>query len=81
MRREERWSTPSDLAEYAFCPRAHHYRLHGEAPTSRSAEAGETYHARRLSAERWRAEHRSAPWLAVLAGLVAIALAAAWLIR
>jgi hypothetical protein len=70
-----RWTTPSDLAEYAFCPRAHFYRRHGEAPPSAEAVAGESYHRRRLSSERWRDEHRSVPWVAVAAGVLLLAVA------
>ena len=69
------WTTPSALAEYVFCPRAHFYRLHGEAPGSVEAAAGATYHRRRLSSERWRDEHRRIPWLAVVVGLGFVAVA------
>jgi hypothetical protein len=69
------WSTPSDLAEYAFCPRAHFYRHHADAPRSLRAEAGEAYHRRQLTAERWRATHPSVLWAAVVGGLALLALA------
>jgi len=66
---EDDWVTPSDLAEYTFCPRAHFYRQQTEEPRSRSARAGETFHRRRLGAERWREEHPHLPWVAVVLGL------------
>lgn len=75
MTDEGLWTTPSDLAEYTFCPRAHFYRRHGEAPRSRAAASGDAYHRRHLSGERWRDEHRLAPWLAVAAGVGLLAIA------
>jgi hypothetical protein len=75
------WTTPSDLAEYAFCPRAHYYRKTREAPPTRSAEAGTAYHRRRLGSERWRAEHPGAAWIALLAGAALVAAALATLLR
>jgi len=70
------WTTPSELAEYAFCPRAQHYRITQDAPASESAAAGTRYHQQRLGAERWRDEHRRLPWLAVVTGLLLLAIAA-----
>lgn len=72
-----RWTTPSELAEHTFCPRAQFYRRHSEAPPSEATNAGEAYHLRRLSSERWREEHSRAAWLtvAVGAGFLAIAVA------
>lgn len=78
------WTSPSELAEYTFCPRALHYRqTRGPAPPSRSADAGTAYHGDRLSAERWRAEHPGLPWAVVLVGglLVVVALLAAFGVR
>jgi hypothetical protein len=71
------WTTPSELAEYAFCPRAYHLRLGHPPPGSSAARRGVAYHQRKLSAERWRDEHRTAPWLAVLAGIALIVAAVA----
>jgi CRISPR/Cas system-associated exonuclease Cas4 (RecB family) len=79
--RERSWTTPSDLAEYTFCPRAHYFRRHGEAPSSPASEAGVAYHARQLGSERWREEHPLAPWLAVVVGVGLLALAAVVLFR
>ncbi|HYB63224.1 MAG TPA: hypothetical protein VEE86_02230 [Thermoplasmata archaeon] len=75
MADEPPWTTPSALGEYAFCPRAHFYRLRADPPPSRASVAGETYHARRLSSERWRDEHRAIPWLAVAVGVGLVAIA------
>ena len=75
MEGEPPWTTPSELAEYTFCPRAHFYRRQGNSPPSPAASSGVAYHQRRLASERWRDEHRSAPWLAVLAGAVLCVLA------
>jgi hypothetical protein len=60
------WVSVSDLAEYAYCPRAQWYRAHPpDAPPSRaavrSAERGAVYHDRRLSAVRGR-EARGPGW-------------------
>jgi CRISPR/Cas system-associated exonuclease Cas4 (RecB family) len=78
---ERPWVSPSDLAEYAFCPRALHYRRTRLSPPSRSADAGEAFHRRRLSAVRWREEHPGLPWLAVAAGVLLVVGAAVVLAR
>jgi len=72
-----RWVTPSDLAEYAFCPRALYYRRTRDAPDSEAADRGATYHRRRLSAERRRAEHGRLPWLALALGAALLLLGVA----
>lgn len=69
MDEQPTWTTPSSLAEYVYCPRAHYYRLHAEAPPTREASAGEEFHRRQLSSERWRDEHRRLPWVAVVLGV------------
>jgi len=66
------WTSPSALAEYAFCPRAHFYRLHECRPASPETVAGSVYHDRRLSAERWRSAHRRVPWFALVLGVVLV---------
>ncbi len=72
------WTSPSELAEYAFCPRAWHYRTtRGPAPASASSNAGTAYHARELSAQRWRSEHPLLPWAVAVLGVVL--LLGAWL--
>lgn len=73
MNPEGGWASPSDLAEYAYCPRSHWYRHHPPAggPARLASErrrAGERYHRRTLTAERHRAEGGGAYWLAVLVG-------------
>jgi len=67
---DRRWVTPSDLAEYAFCPRALHYRKTRDDPGSEAAARGAAYHRRRLSAERRRDEHGRLAWAAVALGVV-----------
>ncbi|MCI4345458.1 MAG: hypothetical protein L3K07_01700 [Thermoplasmata archaeon] len=51
------WATASELGEYAFCPRAWHYRAHPpeESPSDADLEReeyGREFHARALSRER-----------------------------
>ncbi|MCI4331552.1 MAG: hypothetical protein L3K19_06875 [Thermoplasmata archaeon] len=65
------WCTASDLAEYAYCPRAHFYRHHpppgGIDPESaRSQHVGTRYHARRSMAMETREQH-AGRWIAALA--------------
>jgi hypothetical protein len=65
----------SDLADYAYCPRAHWYHEHPPpggttSEARRRALAGSGYHARTLGAERQREERGGAYWAALLAGLV-----------
>ncbi|HTT16729.1 MAG TPA: hypothetical protein VMH49_05180 [Thermoplasmata archaeon] len=81
MASPEPWTSPSDLAEQTFCPRAYRFRRSGPSPPTASADAGVRYHARRLGAERWRAEHPGLPWVAVVVGLSLLALAVGWVIR
>jgi len=72
---DPRWTTPADLAEYAYCPRAHYYRRNGTAPETPAAAAGTAYHRRRLGSERWRDEHPGLPWAVVALGALLLALA------
>lgn len=81
-----RWTTPSELAEYAFCPRAHWYRNHPPAggPSGdgvRRAEAGERYHARTLRATRLHAERGASYWLLVVVGTLVALGGLVWLLR
>ena len=71
------WTTPSELAEYTFCPRAQFYRRSSDPPSSDAAIAGEEYHRRHLSSERWRDEHSRVAWLAVAVGFALFAVAVA----
>lgn len=76
------WVSASDLAEYAFCPRAQWYRRHPprEAPSeaaTRSARAGESYHAASLGREVDReARGSGGAVFAILVGLATLALLA-----
>ena len=81
MRDEEvsRWVTASELAEYAYCPRAWWYRRDPPAsgPTRESlvrADAGSRYHATVLGATVRR--ERTAGWLAAGAVVAALAVGA-----
>lgn len=70
MVRERPWLSASDLAEYAYCPRALYYRRRfPEAPVGPGSEAGRDYHHRRLGAERRRSSHAGAYWAALLVGV------------
>ncbi|MGP8078177.1 MAG: hypothetical protein ACLQD8_06125 [Thermoplasmata archaeon] len=65
------WASASDLAEYAYCPRALHYRARfPDAPDTPAAAGGRRYHERVLGAERRRAEHPTAYWAGVLVGIL-----------
>ena len=76
-RRDYDWATASDLAEYAYCPRAWWYRNHpSEVPPSsesvRSAVRGERFHDRELRAMVRR--ERLTPYLALLVAAVLLVL-------
>jgi CRISPR/Cas system-associated exonuclease Cas4 (RecB family) len=80
------WTSPSELADYAYCPRSHWYRAHPPArgPSSASAarsRAGVRYHRRVLTAERRRAERGAAYWAGVVLGVVLVVLGAVWILR
>ena len=82
MASDDGWTTPSDLADYAYCPRSHWYRHHpppgGPSPGAEErAREGVRYHWRELTAERHRAERGAAYWGALLLG-VALLLGGAW---
>jgi hypothetical protein len=86
MARDGSWTSPSDLADYAYCPRSHWYRHHPPAagPSATSgvrSRAGARYHARVLSAERRHAEHRGAYWVGILVGVALFAAGFVWLFR
>jgi CRISPR/Cas system-associated exonuclease Cas4 (RecB family) len=74
--------TASDLAEYAYCPRAYWYRRHpppeGPTPSSRGARAGgERYHARALTTRYRRERWPAVWWVLVAVGLLLFLLALA----
>ncbi len=75
------WCSPSELAEYAFCPRAHFYHRQAPAPRTPASAAGERYHEATLSGELWRDRHRRTAWAAVGLGLLLLGLGALVLLR
>ena len=80
------WVTASDLADYAYCPRAQWYRAHppAEGSTRESqdrAAAGSRYHRRVLGAERRRAEHGNVYWVALAVGATLVIGGAAWILH
>ncbi|MGI0128811.1 MAG: hypothetical protein ACREDE_00555 [Thermoplasmata archaeon] len=84
MGNDSSWVSASDVADYAYCPRAHWYHDHpprdGPRPgTQERAQAGERYHRRVLGAERRRAEHGGAYWAALAFGTVLVLGGAAWI--
>ncbi|MHB1435472.1 MAG: hypothetical protein ACYCPN_01610 [Thermoplasmata archaeon] len=84
MEPETPYASASDLAEYAYCERAHYYRSIGApvAPgSSARARAGQRHHARRLGAEA-RRESRGALYVGLLLlGLAALIGGAGWIFR
>jgi CRISPR/Cas system-associated exonuclease Cas4 (RecB family) len=79
-------TTPSDLADFAFCPRSHWYRHHPPpeppAPEAvRRAGRGARFHERALTATERRAEHGSGYWVLLLVGGLVVAGGLLWLLR
>jgi hypothetical protein len=86
MDEPDAWASATDLAEYAYCPRAHWYHEHPpdggpSRGSQRRADAGQRYHARELGGERRRAEHAGAYWGALLVGILLALGALAWILR
>jgi len=82
MGADDGWTSPSDIADYVYCPRSHWYRHHPPAggpsrASERSARYGVRYHDRVLTAERHRAERGGAYWAVFLVGAV-LALVGVW---
>lgn len=78
------WASVSDLAEYAYCPRAWYYRAHPppEGRTSasdRASSAGERYHRAELSRVEFDESHGAGYGALVLVALVLIAGALWWI--
>jgi CRISPR/Cas system-associated exonuclease Cas4 (RecB family) len=67
------YTTPSDLAEYAYCPRARHFRQElGDPPTTASMDAGTSFHATTLKSVRRRADHGRLLLIVALVGAVLV---------
>jgi len=86
MESDDGWTTPSDLAEYAYCPRSHWYRHHPppggpDRGAQERAQEGVRYHRRVLTGERHRAERGVAYWAALLVGVGLVLGGAWWLFR
>ncbi len=86
MESPEEVVSATDLAEYAYCPRAHYYRDHPPPggpvrSAQRRADAGRRYHAHELGGERRRAEHGAAYWGALLLGAALCVGAIVWILR
>jgi len=84
--RDGGWVSASDLADYAYCPRAHWYAEHPppDGPTTASRERsdrGRRYHAEALGAERRRDAHGAAYWTALLVGVLLVLGGIAWIFR
>lgn len=84
MTRDDGWTSPSDLADYAYCPRAHWYRHHPpNGGPSRSSQDrsryGTRYHRRVLLAEERRERHGRAYWVALLLGFVLLLAGLLWI--
>lgn len=82
---DREWTSPSDLADYAYCPRSHWYRHHPPAGgpsryASLRRRAGAQYHLRILTAERHRAERGAAYWVGAFVGIGLVVAGAAWLL-
>lgn len=82
MATDDGWTSPSDLADYVYCPRSHWYRNHSppEGPSrssQRNALEGLRSHDRILVAEQRRDERGGAYWAVLLAGTL-LAVAGVW---
>ncbi len=73
MARAPPFSSPSDLAEYAYCPRARFYReRYGAPPSTPAALSGVAFHDRVLRGTRRRADRHRAYWGIAAAGLLLV---------
>lgn len=73
------WATATDLAEYAYCPRALYYRRQDpSAPELPSAADGRRYHERSLAAERRREARRATAGAGLVLAVVAVGVGLAW---
>lgn len=76
------YTTPSDLAEYAYCPRAREYRrTFGDPPPSVPAVQGIAFHARELRAVRRRHDRAGLYVLGAAAGAALLLLGVWGLLR
>ncbi len=86
MAPDDGWTSPSDLADYAYCPRSHWYRHHppAEGPSAsseRRSRAGVRFHRHALRAEERRARHGAAYWFVLLVGLALVLTGFAWVLH
>ena len=77
MEEEERggWVSASDLADYAYCPRAHWYQRHpprGAPGPAASARRGVRFHRRELRSERRREESAGIYLLLAILGVALV---------
>ena len=85
MGQDDGWTSPSDLADYAYCHRAHYYRHHppatGPSRTSRDrSQFGVRYHRRVLLAAERRERRGVAYWGTLLLGLGLLLAGALWIL-
>lgn len=83
MSADRSWTSASDLADYAYCPRSHWYHEHpppgGESSDALArASQGRRYHARTIGGELRRARHTGAYWAALFVGLLLLVGGVAW---
>jgi hypothetical protein len=77
VRPDDRWVSATELAEYAYCPRALFYRRRFPDAEETVAQAGgRRVHDRRLAAERRRSERPAAYWAGLAVGLALLLVAA-----
>jgi len=82
----EDWASATDLAEYAYCPRAWYYRKNApDAPVDRRArrasDAGERYHRSTLAGEERRERYGAAYWVALVVAALLVIGGVAWFLH
>ncbi len=82
MGRPAGYTTPSDLAEYAYCPRAREYRRTlGDPPPSVPSVQGVAFHVRELRGVRRRHDRAGLYLLGAVAGVALLVLGGWGLLR